>query len=405
MSDFTSWQSFIEWGLTAVQPTSLGEPHCGICYYTYNSSRCSWEDPSPEIPVKLACGHIFGVRCISRWTAANSTCPFCRYELFRSSLQPFGYGFHPFGAEDELVEQHFTHMEEEELWSDPTSHPGNQEDYQWFPEDSYRPNSDGFGSWGQIYSDTINPRDMHLQQPSDMDMQEDDFLPPGVAYPHHSENLYDWEQINYQITGIDIKETLSAPTPPPDFYMELDPFWPLEASYTSHQERCQNLDDTYYRTANINLGDMQPNMDGIPFPVQQSLDRHSCDIEMEVDTYCEHQHDVELHVDSWNEIDWGHGIHPRSNSKWRDQISSFNHRDSRPRKRKRGFSQEFVHMRGLLHDSSHMQDEHLFDAWITQADTAMQELVHQHGQWMSEFACEAESYRGDDYSPMDPDLC
>lgn len=35
-------------------------------------------DNTPEVPVRLSCGHIFGKTCIIRWLVPNLTCPLCR---------------------------------------------------------------------------------------------------------------------------------------------------------------------------------------------------------------------------------------------------------------------------------------------------------------------------------------
>jgi hypothetical protein len=66
-------------------------------------------DGDADIPVQLACGHVVGDTCISKWMSTKNTCPLCRFELLHvdhdddlwidqhDSFQPLGapagYGF------------------------------------------------------------------------------------------------------------------------------------------------------------------------------------------------------------------------------------------------------------------------------------------------------------------------
>lgn len=56
---------------------------CSICFYSYWAPRIlEGELPAaPEFPVRLPCGHVYGVICISRWLKDNRTCPLCKAEM------------------------------------------------------------------------------------------------------------------------------------------------------------------------------------------------------------------------------------------------------------------------------------------------------------------------------------
>jgi len=48
---------------------------CCICFEAYGTGGMH---PRAEAPAQLACGHIFGDKCLSKWISAKSTCPLCR---------------------------------------------------------------------------------------------------------------------------------------------------------------------------------------------------------------------------------------------------------------------------------------------------------------------------------------
>ncbi|KAG7007237.1 hypothetical protein G7Y79_00011g031350 [Physcia stellaris] len=60
-----------------------GETECSICKVLYlgftNTQPCL--DETKEMPVRLACGHIFGQLCITEWLDKHSSCPTCRHEV------------------------------------------------------------------------------------------------------------------------------------------------------------------------------------------------------------------------------------------------------------------------------------------------------------------------------------
>lgn len=91
MSPFTSRESFIETrGLTAVDPSDLNDDdkNCYICLNPYRSPSHVSDELFHEYPIRLPCGHIFGLNCILRWTLQSNTCPYCRAELFDTYASP-----------------------------------------------------------------------------------------------------------------------------------------------------------------------------------------------------------------------------------------------------------------------------------------------------------------------------
>lgn len=73
-----------------VHRSSLGpdakDLECSICFYTYWAPRTlEGELPAaPEFPVRLPCGHVYGVICISKWLKDKRTCPLCKAEMERT---------------------------------------------------------------------------------------------------------------------------------------------------------------------------------------------------------------------------------------------------------------------------------------------------------------------------------
>ena len=58
-------------------------PSCNICQQPYNSP-----DEQRECPVKLSCGHEFGLLCINKWLdvpGRRNGCPLCRATMFESA--------------------------------------------------------------------------------------------------------------------------------------------------------------------------------------------------------------------------------------------------------------------------------------------------------------------------------
>lgn len=73
-----------------VHRSSLGpdakDLECSICFYSYWAPRTlEGELPAAsEFPVRLPCGHVYGVICISKWLKDKRTCPICKAEMERT---------------------------------------------------------------------------------------------------------------------------------------------------------------------------------------------------------------------------------------------------------------------------------------------------------------------------------
>lgn len=73
-----------------VHHSSLGpdakDLECSICFYSYWAPRTlEGELPAAaEFPVRLPCGHVYGIICISRWLKDKRTCPLCKAEMDRT---------------------------------------------------------------------------------------------------------------------------------------------------------------------------------------------------------------------------------------------------------------------------------------------------------------------------------
>lgn len=53
---------------------AMASDPCCICYNPFSTTTTV----ESESPVQIACGHIFGEKCLARWLNASSTCPICR---------------------------------------------------------------------------------------------------------------------------------------------------------------------------------------------------------------------------------------------------------------------------------------------------------------------------------------
>lgn len=73
-----------------VHQSSLGPDandwECLICRYSYWRSRALQDElpEAAEFPVRLPCGHVYGVICISKWLLYKKTCPMCKAEMERT---------------------------------------------------------------------------------------------------------------------------------------------------------------------------------------------------------------------------------------------------------------------------------------------------------------------------------
>lgn len=66
---------------------------CSICQAEFQSNYVEAKDnpvvDKGEQPIKLACGHVFGHDCLSKWLP-NNTCPICRQTLLDGHLNRYG---------------------------------------------------------------------------------------------------------------------------------------------------------------------------------------------------------------------------------------------------------------------------------------------------------------------------
>ena len=59
------------------------ERDCSICFETYHKKPSGSTEPSHR-PVQLACGHVFGLRCLAAWVFSpnfNNRCCYCKVRL------------------------------------------------------------------------------------------------------------------------------------------------------------------------------------------------------------------------------------------------------------------------------------------------------------------------------------
>lgn len=54
------------------------DPLSNSCYICFDAYSNSGMHPRAKAPTQLACGHIFGDKCLSKWISTKSTCPLCR---------------------------------------------------------------------------------------------------------------------------------------------------------------------------------------------------------------------------------------------------------------------------------------------------------------------------------------
>ncbi|KAH4929106.1 hypothetical protein HBI23_141230 [Parastagonospora nodorum] len=71
---------------------------CCICFDAYGTGGMH---PRAEAPIQLACGHIFGDKCLSKWISTKSTCPLCRSNVqLAPKNQPHSVPGQSFSHED-----------------------------------------------------------------------------------------------------------------------------------------------------------------------------------------------------------------------------------------------------------------------------------------------------------------
>ena len=80
----SEWLARLRW--PEPQSLAVDDRSCCLCLEPYSWGKKS--TGSDEIPVRLTCGHTFGLRCIGRWLSQCKedqdwgTCPVCRSRLF-----------------------------------------------------------------------------------------------------------------------------------------------------------------------------------------------------------------------------------------------------------------------------------------------------------------------------------
>ena len=82
--------------LPRVSKKDLNNDSCSICFREYETTPSS--DEASEIAIRLPCGHVMGLECISTWLLAeaggrNNSCPYCRRKLFSLPEYPLIEGF------------------------------------------------------------------------------------------------------------------------------------------------------------------------------------------------------------------------------------------------------------------------------------------------------------------------
>jgi hypothetical protein len=74
-----------------VSTDELDSENCYICYHSYQFGSMDSADNETDAPICLPCSHLFGKRCILRWTREPNTCSCCRaivYETFSCKQGP-----------------------------------------------------------------------------------------------------------------------------------------------------------------------------------------------------------------------------------------------------------------------------------------------------------------------------
>lgn len=87
---------------------------CGICRETYSTNVTSSGTVS-EDPVRLPCGHEFGLECISTWLSpeeGKNSCPMCRHVLFpiASKIEEGFVNLHHIEDWDDMVTESDTEL-------------------------------------------------------------------------------------------------------------------------------------------------------------------------------------------------------------------------------------------------------------------------------------------------------
>lgn len=86
-------QSLTSINLSELNPS---DRTCAICHEAFQENTPQAGDallaahPSPEQPVKLQCGHVFGEACITSWLTEHENCPLCRAVIVRGPSRIIG---------------------------------------------------------------------------------------------------------------------------------------------------------------------------------------------------------------------------------------------------------------------------------------------------------------------------
>lgn len=86
-----SFESFFaDLVVVPIEELPSDERACHICTEPYWKSTIGFTaiNVSSEVPVRLACGHVFVKDCIANWLTRGTTCPFCRRQVFEPCNPP-----------------------------------------------------------------------------------------------------------------------------------------------------------------------------------------------------------------------------------------------------------------------------------------------------------------------------